>query len=176
MRRTSLALLLLLGACQRAQAPAAPAPDSVSSGTGLERAALESGVIADASRISPVGLYQRRHEAGSDALCVIPSDGENFRFGAQVMFGAEERCIGRGTAKRAGDKLILHFERASGCIVVAQYDGDRVAMPGVVDMKCNRLCDGRGTMEGVSFPRVATEASAARRATDFDGDPLCKGD
>ncbi|MET0362022.1 MAG: hypothetical protein ABW048_09765 [Sphingobium sp.] len=171
-RRGGIALLLLLAACQRSAAPNAPAPDPTS-GSGLERAAIETGVVADVSRVSPVGLYSRRHEAGSDTLCVMPAPGDTLRFGAQAMFGPHEYCRGRGTARRTGDKLILSFAGAHHCIIVAQYDGDRIAMPGVVDMKCNDLCKGRGTLEGVSFPRVASEAGVAARARDLDGEPLC---
>ena len=177
MGRTSVvASLLMLAACQRGDAPAAPAPENLSSGVGLERAAIESGVVADIGQISPVGLYVRHHEAGSDALCVMPDGGDSFRFGLQALFGAQEGCFGRGTMRRAGDKLVLRFAGRDRCIIVAQYDGDRVALPGVVDMKCNALCDGRGTMEGVSFPRISSEASAALRARDAQGEPLCRAD
>jgi hypothetical protein len=165
MRRTDALLpLLLLAACQQGAGPAA---SGGASGSGLERAAIESGVVTDISGVSPVGLYSRRHEAGADSLCVMPGKDGGFRFGAQAMFGADERCTGKGTAKRAGDKLILSFSGRDRCIIVAQYEGDRVALPGVVDMKCNDLCEGRGSFEGVSFPRVASEASVAAR------DPLC---
>ena len=72
--------------------------------------------------------------------------------------------------------MILSFDRAGGCIIVAQYDGDQIAFPGVLDLKCAHLCEGRGSLEGVSFPRASSEASAALRATGRDGNPLCEQD
>ena len=176
MRTTSLAAMLLLAACQRAQTP--PAPQALetgipSSGTRLEQAAIEAGVVADVSRLSPVGLYQRRHEAGRDLLCVAPDAAAEFHFGAEAIFGVEQGCRGQGTARLAGDKLILRFAGRPRCIIVARYDGDRLAMPGVVDTACARLCDGRGSFAGVSFPRIDGEASAALRARKRDGDRLC---
>ena len=174
MRRISPALLgLLLPACQApAEAPKEPAATVVQSG-GLERAAIESGVIADPAHVSPVGLFQRRHEAGTDRLCVLPDTGRHFRFGVEAIFGRDEHCRGSGTARRAGDKLILQFSGAPRCIIVAQYDGDRIAMPGVVDMNCARLCDGRGSLEGVSLPRLASDAAAALAAHSRENDALC---
>lgn len=177
MRRTSLAALLLLAACQRGAAPTQAAPDAVSaSGSGLERAAIETGVIADAAKVSPVGLYQRTHEAGRDSLCVMPDAKGEFRFGTEAIFGTEQSCRGHGTARRAGDKLILSFAGGDRCIIVAQYDGDQVSLPGVVDMACADLCEGRGNLEGVSFPRVASDAAAALRARDRENAPLCDAD
>jgi hypothetical protein len=173
MRRTSLALLLLLAACQRAPAGDASAASSGAPLSALERAAIESGAIPDASRLSPVGLYQRRHEAGRDALCVVPDRAGGYRFGLEAVFGEEPRCRGHGAARRAGDKLVLSFRGGDRCIIVAQYDGDQVALPGVVDMACADLCDGRGSLEGVSFPRIAGDAATALRGRDRDGDPLC---
>jgi hypothetical protein len=119
-------------------------------------------------------LFQRSHEAGRDALCVIPGKDGRFRFGLEAVFGEEPSCRGHGTARRAGDKLILSFRGGDRCIIVAQYDGDQVALPGVVDMACADLCDGRGSLEGVTFPRIATAAARARRARDRSNDPLCE--
>lgn len=173
MRRASAALLLLTAACQRGGA----ADDGASSRSGpassLERAAIETGAIPDMSAVSPVGLYQRSHEAGRDALCVIPGTGGQFRFGMEAVFGEEPSCRGQGVARRAGDKLVLSFRGGARCIVVARYEGDQVALPGVVDMACADVCDGRGTLEGVSFPRIANDAASARKARDRKGDPLC---
>lgn len=174
IRRTSLVALLLLAGCERSAAPSSGAVDAVvPSGSRLERAAIAAGVVADVSRVSPVGLYQQRHEAGRDILCIAPARNGELRFGAEAIFGAQERCRGHGTARRAGDKLILSFARSDKCIIVAQYDGDQIALPGVVDTKCDTLCDGRGSMEGVTFPRIAGDASAALKARDSEGGTLC---
>jgi hypothetical protein len=105
----------------------------------------------------------------------MPAKDASFRFGLQANFGEGESCRGQGTARRAGDKLILSFTGGDRCIVVAQYDGDQVALPGVVDMACADLCEGRGTLEGVSFPRTASDAATALRARDSGGEPLCEG-
>lgn len=175
MRRTSLALLALLAACQQPSERSAAAPDGDGASiSGLERAAIESGAIADASKISPVGLFQRSHEAGRDALCVIPGKDGQYRFGLEAVFGEEPNCRGHGSARRAGDKLILSFKGGDRCIIVAQYDGDQVALPGVVDMACADLCEGRGSLEGVTFPRIANDAASALRARDRGNDPLCE--
>lgn len=175
--RTSLAALLFLAACQQGDAPPSSSiEDGASLASGLERAAIDSGVIADAGRLSPVGLYQRRHEAGRDAFCIIPGTSGDFRFGTEAIFGEEQSCRGRGTARRAGDKLIFHFSGGDGCIIVAQYDGDQIFLPGVVDMKCADLCEGRGSLEGVSLPRIAGDAASALRVRDRSGAALCDPD
>ena len=176
MRRISLLASILLAACQREAVPDMPASGGASSASGLERAAIATGAIADASKISPVGLFQRSHEAGRDSLCIIPGRSGDFRFGAEAIFGTEQSCRGHGTARRAGDKLILSFSGGRKCIIVAQYDGDQVALPGVVDMACDRLCDGRGNLEGVTFPRIANDAGVALRARDREDEPLCEAD
>lgn len=175
MRRTSLVAFLLLAACQRAPADNVGTEPVSAPMSGLERAAIDSGAIADAAKISPVGLYRHSHEAGRDALCIIPGKSGQLRFGMEAVFGEEPNCRGHGVARRAGDKLILSFKGGDRCIIVAQYDGDQVALPGVVDMACADLCEGRGTLEGVSFPRIANDAATALRARDRGGDPLCAG-
>lgn len=176
MSRHSATLILpiLLCACQQAAQQDVSAPvQNGQAPSGLERAAIESGVIADAGRISPVGLYQRRHEAGRDLLCVVADGPNKFRIGAEVEFGEGQTCKGRGTARRAGDKLILRFPRAQ-CTIVATYEGDRVALPGVVDVHCADLCQNRASMEGVAFPRLAYDEKAALAARDRGGDGLCQ--
>ena len=176
MRRSSLTLFLLLFACQRPSAEQASSPVAPSGAASrLEQAAIASGAIADPAKISPVGLFQRSHEAGRDALCVIPARNGDLHFGLEAIFGEEPACRGRGTARRAGDKLILSFKGGDRCIIVAQYDGDQVSLPGVVDLACADLCEGRGSLEGVSFPRIANDAASALRARDRSGDPLCAG-
>lgn len=179
-RPVPAALLILLAACQRSAPPQEDAvshPSPPAAQSALERAALKTGVIADASRMSPVGLYQRRHEAGRDLLCLVPDPDrqDRFRFGLEAIFGTEQHCAGHGSARRAGDKLILRFSGRSRCLIVAQYDGDRVSLPGVVDMKCDPLCSERGSLEGVIFPRLNASAGDAVAAKGRSGNRLCDG-
>lgn len=177
MRSTSIALILLLAACQQREMPA-----ETSSGTGaqtgssLERAAIATGAISDPAHIPVIGLYQRRHEGGRDALCIVPDGKGEARFGLEAAFGESQSCRGGGRARRTGDKLILSFSGKGSCIIVAQYDGDQVSLPGVVDLKCAGLCEGRGSLEGVSFPRLTSDAASALRARDSSGKPLCDPD
>ena len=139
----------------------------------LELAALESGAIVDARRLSPVGLYRNRHEAGTDALCVVPgADPSRMRFGMEAVFGENARCSGHGSVRRAGERLIFHFARST-CLIIAGYEGDRVVLPGALDVKCAQLCTERGSLEGVTFPRVSRDAGPALDARGRDGDPLC---
>lgn len=175
MRKASLSLLLFLAACHRPEASRNDdsANDIVASPSALERAALNAGVITNSAKVSVSGLYQRRHEAGVDTLCVIPGKDRRYTFGMEAIFGTEQSCQGEGTARRAGDKLILHFSSRSQCIIVAQYDGDRVALPGVVDVKCADLCSGRGSLEGVTFPRLPFGPEAKRQTLDRDGGSIC---
>lgn len=174
MRRISLAYLFCLAACQQSAPSSTPVGGEAASAVGLERAAIDSGVIADAARTSPVGLYQRQHESGRDALCIVPAKTGEFRFGLEAMFGEQQSCRGHGLARRAGDKLILSFAgRGDHCLIVGQYDGDQLSLPGVVDLKCNNLCEGRGSLEGVSFPRLSSDAASALRAADRSGRALC---
>jgi hypothetical protein len=172
MRRINPALLLFLtlAACQQqAATPDASAPPT----SALERAARASGLVADVARVSPVGLYQQRHEAGRNSLCVQPGTDGRYRFGAEAMFGTEEICRGTGTARRAGDKLILRFSGGSQCTIIAQYEGDRIAMPGVVDVACAKLCEANGSFEGVNFPRIAADERSAIAARDRNNNALC---
>lgn len=169
MMRTSLAPALLLAACS-GQSPSSPPVDD---SPDLEQAAIASGAIADASRVDPAGLFMRRHEAGSDMLCMIPDGDREYRFGAVAMSGSKSRCFGRGRAKRAGQLLVMRFDKPSQCIIVAQYEGDRVALAGAVDVECDKLCSERSSFAGVSVPRVTSNIKTARSVRGPDGRPMC---
>ncbi len=138
----------------------------------LERAAIDAGAIADIGATSPVGLYRHRHESGRDSLCILPGEEGRMRFGLEAVFGENIECHGQGTLRQSGDKLILNFAR-SACLVVARYEGDRIVLPGALDVDCNRVCGDRGTLEGVTFPRVSASASVAADARSDKGSALC---
>jgi len=173
-----LALAGLIASCGD-PAPSSPGPADGAAVNGmtpaaaaLERAAMDAGVVTDISKISPVGLYRHRHEAGRDSLCILPGEEGRLRFGLEAVFGENIECHGQGTARRSGDKLILNFAR-SACLIVARYEGDRISLPGALDVECSRLCSERGTLEGVFFPRVSANASVAGDARSAKGQPLC---
>ena len=138
----------------------------------LETAAMQAGVVINTSA-SPIGLYRSRHEAGLDSLCIVAGkDQGKMRFGLEAAFGENSECHGAGSLRRSGDRLILNFDR-SACLIVASYEGDRVAIPGALDMECATLCSARGSLEGVSFPRVSREEGVARDARGRGGAELC---
>ncbi|MBK5263744.1 MAG: hypothetical protein JJE34_00715 [Alphaproteobacteria bacterium] len=168
--RTSIVLLLLLAACSDGQSRSTPPADGV---PDLEQAAIDSGAIADVSRIDPVGLFQRHHEGGTDALCLIPDGEREYRFGAAAYSGGKSRCTGRGRAKRIGRMLVMRFDKPSRCIMVAQYEGDRIAMAGAVDLECDKLCSERASFAGVTLPRVSGSVEAAYSVRAVDDVPLC---
>lgn len=172
-RGAALALILLASACGGQQgAPEKDDPPSSPAASALEQAAREAGVVSDTSA-SPIGLYRSRHEAGLDSLCIVPSDEPGkMRFALEAAFGEQSECHGRGSLRRSGERLVMNFDR-SACLVVAGYEGDRVVIPGALDVECAALCNKRGSLEGVSFPRVSREAGVARDARGRDGGSLC---
>jgi hypothetical protein len=173
MNKGYVLLVLLLAACGQdgRQADRSAARSSAPS-SPLEGAALKAGVIVDAAAVSPVGLYRHRHEAGLDSLCIVKGTDGVLDFGLEAMFGEGVKCRGHGTLRASGDKLIMNFAR-SACLIVAGYEGDRVSLPGALDMQCASLCSERGSLEGVSFPRVSREEGVARDARGENRNRLC---
>lgn len=173
LRHLVLLMAALAVSCDRRAAPLANNSDTESSpaASALELAAQHAGVVSDTSA-SPIGLYRSRHEAGQDSLCIVNGKDGAMRFGLEAAFGEHSECHGAGALRRSGDRLILNFDR-SACLVIADYEGDRVALPGALDVECNRLCSQRGTLEGVAFPRVSRDEGVARDARSRKGDPLC---
>lgn len=143
----------------------------------LDALALETGALPDRDETDPAGRYGRRYEGGSDRLCIV-ADGDargRYRFGAESRIGQDEYCRGRGTAKRSADKLLLRFEGAGkDCLIVARYEGDKIVLPGSLDLSCTALCSSRGSFAGVSFQRVDRDGAAAAQMADKDGALLCR--
>ena len=175
-----LAVLAFVAGCSDGSAgAAADAREERSSEAAqeLDLLARETGALPDESRIDPAGRYGRRYEGGRDSLCLVP-DGSargRYRFGAETRIGRDEYCRGTGRARLAGDKLLLDFAEGDGaCRIVARYEGDKVVMPGGLDVSCAALCSSRGSFSGVSFPRLDRDVAAARRMTDQDKVILCR--
>ncbi|RXR28393.1 hypothetical protein [Sphingobium fluviale] len=169
----ALALILLASACGGQQgAPVKDDPPSSPAASALEQAARDAGVVGDTSA-SPIGLYRSRHESGLDSLCIVPAEEPGkMRFALEAAFGEQSECHGRGSLRRSGERLVMNFDR-SACLIVAGYEGDRVVIPGALDVECAGLCNKRGSLEGVSFPRVSREVGVARDARGKDGEQLC---
>ncbi len=180
--RTALLALALagLGACGSAGDPSgvdAPAIAGSAASEELDALAFETGALPDSAQIDPAGRYGRRYEGGSDSLCIIP-DGSargRYRFGAETRIGGDEYCRGSGRAKLSADKLLLRFDGGGAeCMVVARYEGDKIVMPGGLDLKCASLCSSRGSFSGVSFPRLDRDVAAAKGMRDAKRQQLCR--
>lgn len=168
-------MLLALASCNSGEDRTANTVASADPATAsaLEQAAIDAGVVAEADRLSPVGLYRQRHEAGLDSLCIVGGGDGEARFGLEAVFGRDISCRGQGRLSRSGGRLTLSFA-GSACRIEAEYQGDWIVFPGTVDAACNRLCTERGSLEGVSFPRVSREESVARDARAQDRTKLCR--
>ncbi|MFT3964997.1 MAG: hypothetical protein QM690_03835 [Sphingobium sp.] len=140
----------------------------------LEALAAESGVISQSSDQDPLGSYGRNYDGGEDRLCIASAGGQGstYRAGIEIHIGDEEYCRGTGTVRQAGDLLIFTLG-AGRCTIAAHYDGDQIVMPGAVDRACAGLCSARGSLAGVTFPRAASGAKAARAVAGRDGKSLC---
>ena len=169
-------LALLLGACGGdAPLPSGQAvrSDPANVAAALDALALEEGVLASAG--DPAGGYGRSYVGGRDRLCITAtgaSGEERYRFAIEVRVGETEGCAGRGEARLSGGTMPLAFD-GTKCRITARYDGDRIVMPGVVDDGCAALCTRRGSLAGVTFPRLGEAGQDAMMVTDSDGGRLC---
>ncbi|MGD9809730.1 MAG: hypothetical protein AB7U35_00160 [Sphingobium sp.] len=174
-RFAAFAALILIAGCDQPSPEVSGTPGNGAApgaGSSLEQAAVDAGVVADAGSLSPVGLYRNSHEAGRDSLCIVPGKDGKMDFAMEAAFGEGIDCNGHGTARLSGDKLILNFAR-SACLAVVRYEGDRISFPGVMDVECQSLCSKRGSLEGVSIPRVARDENVARDARSAEGRLMC---
>ena len=93
MRKLACALLLLLAACGR---PAPDAGEGVDSGNPLEVAARERGIVRpEAAALT--GVFERRHDLGRDAMCVVPDGEDRWRFALTASYGPGLSCAAQGT-------------------------------------------------------------------------------
>ncbi|KTE17752.1 hypothetical protein [Sphingopyxis sp. H115] len=169
MRRASAALALaLLAGCER------PAPTEGAKGIDadnpLEMAARERGVVRPEAA-TPVGVFERRHDLGRDAMCVVPDGAGQWRFAVTAAFGPGLSCTAQGTIVREGGGWRMRFAGAEGCEVVVQEQEDELRLPGKLPERCNRLCPSRASLAGLRLPRASWSEADARglRMTDRRG-------
>lgn len=155
----SLALLLPIGCRDAAQRDG-----SIDPRNPLDRAAAEASLIVDPDTTSPIGLYERRHAVGTDAICVAGEGDSDLHFGLVMHFGATLVCEGQGVARHDGGHIMLDFEQAD-CAINASYDGQSIALPGIVDEGCAALCGPRASMSGGAMARVGWSVDDALRLT-----------
>ncbi len=169
MRSTKLALtfgILLFSGCER------HAPDSsgqgIDSDNPLEIAARERGVVSpDAA--TPVGVFERSHDLGRDAMCVVPDGAGQWRFAVSAAFGTTLSCAASGTIVREGDGWRMRFAGVEGCDALVREEEDELRLPGSLPPQCNKLCPARASLSGLRLPRASWSADDARGLQIRDG-------
>ena len=157
MRKGAVAILFLLAACGRSE------PDTdVDAGNPLEMAARERGIVrAEASE--PTGVFERRHELGRDAMCVVPDGEEKWRFAMTASYGPGLSCETRGTITRDGANWRLDFAGVEGCSATVHEEEDELRLPGSLPSQCDSLCPSRASLSGLRLPRASWAEGDAKR-------------
>ena len=157
MRKPAAAvLLLLLAACGR------PAPaEQIDADNPLEVAARERGIVrVDAS--TPTGVFERSHDLGRDAMCVVPDGTGQWRFAVTAAFGPGLSCTAEGRIVREGDGWRMRFSGAEGCEAAVREEEDELRLPGRLPPQCDSLCPSRASLAGLRLPRASWSESDAR--------------
>lgn len=167
MRRASAALALaalVLGGCDR------PAPTGTGKGVDadnpLELTARERGVVRSEAA-TPVGVFERTHDLGRDAMCVVPDGAGKWRFAVTAAFGPTLSCTANGAMVREGDGWRMRFAGIDGCDALVHEEDDELRLPGSLPPQCARLCPDRASLSGLRLPRAswsATDAGGLRMA------------
>lgn len=171
MHRANAALALvslLIAGCDR------PAPvesaEGIDANNPLEVAARQRGVVhPDAA--SPVGVFERKHDLGRDAMCVVPDGAGKWRFAVTAAFGPSVSCTVSGTMAREGNGWRMRFAGVDGCTAFVHEEDDELRLPGSLPPQCARLCPDRASLSGLRLPRASWSASDAGdlRITDRSG-------
>lgn len=151
--------LLFFSGCER------HAPDRSAQGidadSPLEIAARERGVVSpDAT--TPVGVFERSHDLGRDAMCVVPDGAGQWRFAVTAAFGTTLSCAASGTMVREGDGWRMRFAGAQGCDALVQEVEDELRLPGRLPPQCAKLCPARVSLSGLRLPRASWSEGDAR--------------
>lgn len=179
MRRANIALAyvsLLVAGCDR-PAPVGDA-EGIDANNPLEVAARQRGVVHPEAA-SPVGVFERKHDLGRDAMCVVPHGAGQWRFAVTAAFGPSLSCTASGTMAREGDGWRMRFAGVDGCEALVDEEEDELRLPGSLPPQCARLCPDRASLTGLRLPRASWSADDARdlRITGRHGNiqRLCGG-
>ena len=162
MRRAKLALMLgilLVGGCER-HAPDRSGP-GIDADNPLEISARERGVVSP-DAMTPVGVFERSHDLGRDAMCVVPDGAGQWRFAVSAAFGTTFSCAASGTIVREGDGWRMRFAGAEGCDALVREEEDELRLPGSLPPQCATLCPARASLSGLRLPRASWSADDAR--------------
>jgi hypothetical protein len=165
--KKSLALLLLLAACNRSDAP----PDQGNaSAPAAARPTARPAAPAPEARLT--GLYEGGAAEQKNQLCIVEKGGEA-QFGLLVWGGNLHSCSGAGRAVRTGERLSLSMTGDETCTIDATLKDGTIALPATLPTGCAYYCGARASLAGATFTRIGSTEADAKKATDIAGDPLC---
>jgi len=162
MRRVRLLFLaagVLLGGCDRGSS--GQEEKTVDARSPLEIAARERGVVQPEAE-ALTGVFERAHDLGRDAMCVVPDGAGRWRFALTAAFGSRLACRAHGTIARDGDGWRLNFAGGDDCTLTLREEDDELRWPGRLPGECESLCPGRTTLAGLRLPRASWSAADAR--------------
>ena len=163
MRKLVLPILLLAGCGDGADGPN-PSSNQV-------EARIDTSTLT--------GLYEGGGGVRADQLCIIGGDAadgaDRAAFGILVWGTNLASCAGSGTARRAGDRLILRMAGDQPCEVEAVIRDGQVRLPTEVPESCSYYCGDTARLSGAGFRKTADTIADAMKAKDLVGEPLCEG-
>lgn len=158
MRKAEVLVLaaMLLAGCERPE----PDPQGIDASNPLEVAARERGIVRPEAA-SPTGVFERRHDLGRDAMCVVPDGAGKWRFAVTASFGTSLSCFATGTMAREGSNWRMRFAGAEGCEALVHEEEDELRLPGRLPAQCARLCPNHASLSGLRLPRASWSADDA---------------
>jgi len=163
MRKASATFLLValtLAGCGR------PSPENsgeaIEAGNPLEIAARERGIVRPEAQV-PTGVFERSHDLGRDAMCVVPDGAGRWRFVVTAAFGPGLSCTATGQMARGGDGWRMTFAGEDGCQTLVHEEEDELRLPGNLPSQCDRLCPDRASLSGLRLPRASWSEADAKR-------------
>lgn len=162
--RTADALILvaalLVAGCGRP--PPDEAQQGVDAGNPLEIAARERGIVRSEAQ-APTGVFERTHDLGRDAMCVVPDGAGRWRFVVTASFGPGLACTASGQMVREQDGWRMRFPAAEGCEALVHEEEDELRLPGNLPPQCDSLCPDRASLSGLRLPRASWSEADAKR-------------